>query len=41
VINAFYFKPPFRASKEREEVLLSSMLHEGAGGERPGGSGSL
>jgi hypothetical protein len=26
VINAFYFKPPFRASKEREEVLLSSML---------------
>lgn len=26
VMNAFYFKPPFRASKEREEVLLSSML---------------
>jgi hypothetical protein len=25
-MNAFYFKPPFRASKEREEVLLSSML---------------
>ena len=26
VMNAFYFKPPFRASKEREEVFLSSML---------------
>jgi pimeloyl-ACP methyl ester carboxylesterase len=26
VMNAFYFKPPFRAPKEREEVLLSSML---------------
>ena len=26
VMNAFYFKPPFRASKEREEVLLTSML---------------
>ncbi len=26
VMNAFYFKPPFRATKEREEVLLSSML---------------
>jgi pimeloyl-ACP methyl ester carboxylesterase len=26
VMNAFYFKPPFRASKEREEVLLSSIL---------------
>jgi pimeloyl-ACP methyl ester carboxylesterase len=26
VMNAFYFKPPFRVSKEREEVLLSSML---------------
>ena len=25
-MNAFYFKPPVRASKEREEVLLSSML---------------
>lgn len=25
-MNAFYFKPPFRAPKEREEVLLSSML---------------
>jgi pimeloyl-ACP methyl ester carboxylesterase len=26
VMNAFYFKPPFRASMQREEVLLSSML---------------
>ena len=26
VMNAFYFKSPFRAPKEREEVLLSSML---------------
>jgi pimeloyl-ACP methyl ester carboxylesterase len=26
VMNAFYFKPPFRAPKQREEVLLSSML---------------
>ena len=26
VMNAFYFKPPFRAPKEREEVFLSSML---------------
>lgn len=26
VMNAFYFKPPFRTPKEREEVLLSSML---------------
>ncbi len=26
VMNAFYFKPPFRAPKEREEILLSSML---------------
>ena len=26
VMNAFYFKPPFKAPKEREEVLLSSML---------------
>lgn len=26
VMNAFYFKPPFRASKEREEILLSSIL---------------
>ena len=25
-MNAFYFKRPFRASKEREEILLSSML---------------
>lgn len=26
VMNAFYFKPPFRAPREREEILLSSML---------------
>jgi pimeloyl-ACP methyl ester carboxylesterase len=26
VMNAFYFKPPFRTSKEREEIYLSSML---------------
>lgn len=26
VMNAFYFKPPFRARKEREEVYVSSML---------------
>jgi pimeloyl-ACP methyl ester carboxylesterase len=26
VMNAFYFKPPFRVFKEREEILLSSML---------------
>ena len=26
VMNAFYFKPPFRAPEEREEALLSSML---------------
>ena len=26
VMNAFYFKPPFRAPKEREEILVSSML---------------
>lgn len=26
VMNAFYFKPPFRAPAEREEVLVSSML---------------
>ena len=25
-MNAFFFKPPFRAPEEREEVLLSSML---------------
>ncbi len=25
-MNAFYFKPPFGAPKEREEVLLSSLL---------------
>ena len=26
VMNAFFFKPPFRAPKEREEILLSSLL---------------
>jgi pimeloyl-ACP methyl ester carboxylesterase len=26
VMNAFYFKPPFRAPKAREEVFVSSML---------------
>ncbi len=26
VMNAFYFKPPFRAAPEREEAYLSSML---------------
>ena len=26
VMNAFYFKPPFRAAGEREEVYLSSVL---------------
>ena len=26
VMNAFYFKPPFRAPEDREEVYLSSML---------------
>ncbi|MGH2603420.1 MAG: alpha/beta fold hydrolase, partial [Dehalococcoidia bacterium] len=26
VMNGFFFKPPFRASPEREEVLLSSVL---------------
>ena len=26
VMNAFYFKPPFRAPKDREEALLSSLL---------------
>jgi pimeloyl-ACP methyl ester carboxylesterase len=26
VMNSFYFKPPFRASPEREEAYLSSML---------------
>jgi len=37
VMNALYWKPPFRA--EREEELLSSMLSEKMGGERyPGDS---
>lgn len=26
VLNQFYFKPPFRVSREREEILLDSML---------------
>jgi len=26
VMNGFFFKPPFRASPEREEILLSSVL---------------
>ncbi|HET7479484.1 MAG TPA: alpha/beta hydrolase [Rubrobacteraceae bacterium] len=26
VMNAFYFKPPFRAREEREEVYIASML---------------
>ncbi len=26
VLNAFYFKPPFRAAPEREEVVVSAML---------------
>lgn len=26
VLNAFYFKPPFRATPEREEAFVSSML---------------
>ena len=31
VMNAFYYKPPFRASEEREEVFLTSMLSTGTG----------
>jgi pimeloyl-ACP methyl ester carboxylesterase len=44
VMNTFYFKPPFRASKEREEVLLTSMLSTHVakanypGGEAPSGN---
>lgn len=37
VMNAFYFKPPFRAPAEREEVYLSSMLSTKTGdGNYPG-----
>lgn len=37
VMNAFYFKPPFRAPAEREEVYLSSMLATKVGdGNYPG-----
>ncbi|MDQ3773021.1 MAG: alpha/beta hydrolase [Pseudomonadota bacterium] len=37
VMNGIYFKPPFKASKEREEVLLSSMLATKVGeGNYPG-----
>jgi pimeloyl-ACP methyl ester carboxylesterase len=33
VMNAFYFKPPFRPAPEREEVYLSSMLSTKVGEE--------
>ncbi|MDP9375664.1 MAG: alpha/beta hydrolase [Chloroflexota bacterium] len=37
VLNAFYFKPPFRAPAEREEVLLSALLSTRTGdGNYPG-----
>ncbi len=37
VMNAFYYKPPFRASDEREGVFLSSMLSTVTGeGNYPG-----
>lgn len=37
VMNTFYFKPPFRASKEREEVYVTSMLSTRVGdGNYPG-----
>lgn len=37
VMNAFYFKPTFRAPKDREEVYLSSMLSTKTGdGNYPG-----
>ena len=41
VMNAFYFKPPFRASKEREEILLSSMLSTKVAEENYPGETSL
>jgi len=37
VMNGIYFKPPFKSSKEREEILLSSMLATKLGeGNYPG-----
>src|SRR5712691_1992920 len=37
VINAFYFKPPFRAAADREEIYVSSMLStKTAPGNYPG-----
>lgn len=36
VMNAFYFKPPFRAPEDREEVFLSSMLSTATGEAYPG-----
>ena len=33
VMNAFYYKPPFRAPENREEVFLSSMLSTETGEE--------
>jgi pimeloyl-ACP methyl ester carboxylesterase len=31
VMNTFYFKPPFRVSSEREEVLVSALLETAVG----------
>ena len=40
VMNAFYFKPPFRASEDREEVYLSSVLSTKTGEDNyPGDAG--
>jgi pimeloyl-ACP methyl ester carboxylesterase len=37
VMNTFYFKPPFRASPDREEIYLSSLLSTKVGpGNYPG-----
>lgn len=36
VMNAFYYKPPFRASEDREEAFLSSMLSTATGEAYPG-----
>jgi pimeloyl-ACP methyl ester carboxylesterase len=41
VMNAIYFKLPFRASQEREEVLLSSMLSTKVGEENYPGDVAL
>lgn len=39
VMNAFYFKPPFRASPEREEVFVAELLKTKVGDENyPGGT---